>query len=66
VQGLILEDNGYRCGEGALYFRESREGVRVAFDDSVTVIIRDPPGWSALAASAPMYCASYQLLVPTP
>jgi CRISPR-associated protein Cas4 len=32
VQGLILEDNGYRCAEGALYFRESRERVRVAFD----------------------------------
>ncbi len=34
VQGLILEDNGYRCDEGALYFRESRERVRVAFEDS--------------------------------
>jgi CRISPR-associated protein Cas1 len=32
VQGLILEDNGYRCEEGALYFRESRERVRVRFD----------------------------------
>jgi CRISP-associated protein Cas1 len=32
VQGLILEDNGYRCDEGALYFRESRERVRVGFD----------------------------------
>jgi CRISPR-associated protein Cas1 len=32
VQGLILEDNGYRCGEGALYFRESRERVRGTFD----------------------------------
>jgi CRISPR-associated endonuclease Cas1/CRISPR-associated protein Cas4 len=32
VQGLILEDNGYRCSEGVLYFRESRERVRVAFD----------------------------------
>jgi CRISP-associated protein Cas1 len=32
VQGLILEDNGYRCDEGALYFRASRERVRVRFD----------------------------------
>lgn len=32
VQGLILEDNGYRCSEGALYFREGRERVRVVFD----------------------------------
>jgi len=35
VQGLILEDNGYRCSEGALYFRESRERVRVRFDDAL-------------------------------
>jgi CRISPR-associated protein Cas1 len=32
VQGLIIEDNGYRCTEGALYFRGSRERVRVPFD----------------------------------
>jgi CRISPR-associated endonuclease Cas1 len=32
VQGLILEDNGYHCTEGALYFRGSRERVRVPFD----------------------------------
>ena len=35
VQGLILEDNGYRCTEGALYFRESRERVRVRFDEAL-------------------------------
>jgi CRISPR-associated protein Cas4 len=35
VQGLILEDNGYRCDEGALYFRESRERVRVRFDEGL-------------------------------
>jgi CRISPR-associated protein Cas1 len=32
VQGLILEDNGYCCAEGVLYFRGSRERVRVPFD----------------------------------
>ena len=32
VQGLILEDNGYHCNEGVLYFRESRERVRIPFD----------------------------------
>jgi CRISP-associated protein Cas1 len=32
VQGLILEENGYRCHEGILYFRQSRERVRIAFD----------------------------------
>jgi CRISPR-associated protein Cas1 len=35
VQGLILEDNGYRCTEGALYFRESRERVRVRFEEAL-------------------------------
>ncbi len=35
VQGLMLEDNGYRCNEGALYFRESRERVRVRFDEAL-------------------------------
>lgn len=32
VQGLILEDQGFRCDEGVLYFCESRERVRVPFD----------------------------------
>jgi CRISPR-associated endonuclease Cas1/CRISPR-associated protein Cas4 len=35
VQGLILEDQGYRCDEGVLYFCESRERVRVLFDDEL-------------------------------
>jgi L-seryl-tRNA(Ser) seleniumtransferase len=29
------EDNGYRCSEGALYFRDSRERVRVRFDEAL-------------------------------
>lgn len=32
VQGLILEDQGYSCESGVLYFAESRERVPVAFD----------------------------------
>jgi CRISPR-associated endonuclease Cas1 len=35
VQGLILEDNGYHCEEGVLYFVGSRERVPVAFDDEL-------------------------------
>ena len=35
VQGLLLEEQGYRCGEGVLYFCESRERVRVPFDDEL-------------------------------
>lgn len=32
IQGLLLEDQGYRCSQGILYFVESRERVPVAFD----------------------------------
>lgn len=35
VQGLILEEHGYTCGEGVLYFCESRERVRVEFDEEL-------------------------------
>ena len=35
IQGLILEEHGYTCGEGVLYFAESRERVRVVFDDEL-------------------------------
>lgn len=32
AQGLLLEEAGYACGEGIIYFVESRERVRVPFD----------------------------------
>ncbi len=32
VQGLILEEHGYTCNSGVLYFVGSRERVEVAFD----------------------------------
>lgn len=35
VQGMILEEHGYACTEGVLYFAESRERVTVAFDDEL-------------------------------
>jgi CRISPR-associated exonuclease Cas4/CRISPR-associated protein Cas1 len=33
VQGLLLREAGYVCEEGALWFAESRERVRVIFDE---------------------------------
>ena len=33
VQGMILEDNGYRVEEGALWYVGSRERVRIELDD---------------------------------
>ncbi len=41
VQGMILEDNGYACDEGVLYFVESRERVRVSFDDELRALTRN-------------------------
>lgn len=35
AQGLLLREAGYRCDEGALWFAESRERVRVAFTDEL-------------------------------
>lgn len=35
AQGLILEDHGYQCSEGILYFVGSKEKVAVSFDDEL-------------------------------
>lgn len=41
VQGLILEEHGYVCEEGVLYFAESRERVRVVFDDELRAMTKN-------------------------
>ncbi len=33
VQGLVLRENGYRCDEGIVYYAQTRQRVRVAFDE---------------------------------
>ena len=38
AQGLLLEEHGYRCSEGILYFAGSRERVRVPFDDELRAL----------------------------
>lgn len=35
VQGLLLQEHGYNCQEGVLYFVQSRERVKVPFDDEL-------------------------------
>lgn len=35
VQGMILEEHGYTCPEGVLYFSASKERVRVEFDEDL-------------------------------
>lgn len=41
VQGLLLEEHGYKCSGGALYFAGSRERVRVPFDDELRSLTQD-------------------------
>lgn len=41
VQGLILEEHGYQCEEGVLYFVESRERVRIPFDEELRALTKN-------------------------
>ena len=40
AQGMLLEEHGYRCPEGILYFAGSKERVRVAFDESLRLLTK--------------------------
>jgi CRISPR-associated endonuclease Cas1/CRISPR-associated protein Cas4 len=40
LQGLLLEEHGYRVEEGAIYYAESRERVRIALDDDLRTAAR--------------------------
>ena len=40
LQGLLLEEHGYRVEEGAIYYAGSRERVRVIFDDALRMETR--------------------------
>lgn len=35
VQGLVLRESGYRCEEGIVYYAETRQRVRVTFDEAL-------------------------------
>ena len=35
AQGLVLEENGYQCDEGVLYFVESKQRVTIPFDQAL-------------------------------
>jgi CRISP-associated protein Cas1 len=41
AQGLILEENGYRCSYGELYFVRARQRVRIEFDDALRARTRE-------------------------
>ena len=44
AQGLLLEEHGYRCSEGILYFAGSRERVKVPFDESLRLLTKQSIG----------------------
>jgi CRISPR-associated endonuclease Cas1/CRISPR-associated protein Cas4 len=52
AQALILEDAGYRVGEGAIWYSGSRERVRVALDEELRAKTRAAISELRLAASA--------------
>jgi CRISPR-associated protein Cas1 len=41
LQGMILEEHGYTCNEGILYFAGSKERVRVVFDEDLRALTRN-------------------------
>ena len=50
AQGLLLEEHGYQCSAGILYFAGSRERVRVHFDDELrTLTLNSIKGLRTLA-----------------
>ena len=44
LQALLLEEHGYRVEEGAIYYAESRERVRVTLDDTLRAAARAAVG----------------------
>ena len=41
AQGLLLQEHGYKCSFGVLYFAGSRERARIAFDDELKALTRE-------------------------
>ena len=40
LQAMLLEEHGYKVGDGAIYYAESRERVRVVLDDALRAAAR--------------------------
>ncbi len=41
LQALLLEEHGYRVAEGAIWYAESRERVRIALDDELRLAAKE-------------------------
>lgn len=51
IQGMLLEEHGYTCEEGVLYYVSGRERVTVPFDEELRTLTRNSmEGLRALAA----------------
>ncbi|HEY3910829.1 MAG TPA: CRISPR-associated endonuclease Cas1 [Stellaceae bacterium] len=42
LQALLLEEHGYRVEEGAIYYAESRERVRIALRTAARTVVSEP------------------------
>lgn len=51
LQALLLEEHGYRVEEGAIYYAESRERVRITLDESLRLATRTAVSELRLTAS---------------
>ena len=55
IQGMILEEHGYTCSEGAIYYVAGRDRVRVEFDDELRALTRNAvDGLRLIAAGGQM------------
>jgi CRISPR-associated exonuclease Cas4/CRISPR-associated protein Cas1 len=52
AQGLVLEDNGWTSPEGAIWYAESRERVRIPFDEALRAQTLEAISRLRLAAAA--------------
>lgn len=54
LQMLILRENGYQCDEGVLYYRETRQRVRLPWSDELDRWIRDQVAGARRCAAGPI------------
>jgi len=51
IQGMLLEEHGYECNEGLIYYVESKERVRVQFDAELRAMTKNAIDGLRLIAS---------------
>ena len=54
LQMLILRENGYQCDEGVLYYRETRQRVRLPWSDELDRWIREQVAGARRCAAGPI------------